>query len=132
MKKKTSPDEPVSKNKISPAKRLRKLIIGIPIAVWIIIFVILPLLVVVQYSLYFKVDAQMDKEHNHAAELCGVFYKPYISADILQDYFLCADDIMHKSSTGVSACISGVTQNKTVPQPVLSADTRTSLGKLPG
>ena len=80
MKNKTSSDEPVLKNKISPAKHLKKLIIGIPITVWIIIFVILPLMVVVQYSLYFKVDAQMDKGittlQNYAEFFTNPIYLP--------------------------------------------------------
>jgi spermidine/putrescine transport system permease protein len=41
--------------------KLRKLLGGIPITTWILIFVIVPLAVVLQYSLFFKVGSEIDK-----------------------------------------------------------------------
>jgi spermidine/putrescine transport system permease protein len=42
-------------------KKIKKLFIGIPITTWLLVFVILPLFVVLQYSFYLKVGAHIDK-----------------------------------------------------------------------
>jgi spermidine/putrescine transport system permease protein len=49
----------------SPARRIfktvKKLVSGVPITTWLLLFVILPLFVVLQYSFYFKVGSHIDK-----------------------------------------------------------------------
>ncbi len=60
MKQKGSTERPApSKPRIG--KRLKTLVTGIPITTWLLVFVILPLAIVLQYSFYFKVGSDIDK-----------------------------------------------------------------------
>jgi spermidine/putrescine transport system permease protein len=60
MKQKTS-SESISRSKPRIGKKLKRLVTGIPITTWLMLFVILPLAIVLQYSFYFKVGSDIDK-----------------------------------------------------------------------
>lgn len=53
--------ENIAVSKYGIGKKIKRLIIGMPIAVWMLIFVVLPLAVVLQYSFYLKVGSDIDK-----------------------------------------------------------------------
>jgi spermidine/putrescine transport system permease protein len=60
MKQRTTSDAAL-KSGPRAGKKLKKLVSGIPITTWILIFVVLPLAVVLQYSFYYKVGSEIDK-----------------------------------------------------------------------
>ncbi len=92
----------ISKDTITPGpsfgKKIRKLFIGIPITTWMLIFVILPLAVVLQYSFYFKVGSEIDRTaftfRNFAAFFTNPIYIPIFIKTILYAFAIACISII--------------------------------------
>ena len=91
MKQKKKPDS-ASPSKPGIGKKIRRLFIGIPITTWMMLFVILPLAVVLQYSFYFKVGSEIDKTvftlKNFAAFFTNPIYIPIFLKTLMYAFII--------------------------------------------
>lgn len=74
--------------KMRIGKRLKTIVSAVPITTWIIIFVMVPLIIVLQYSLYLKVGTDINKSVTSAANFLQFFTDPvYVPIFLKTIYF---------------------------------------------